>query len=195
MPNVSQLCCPAAVTYLLVWIMQILFSSSFVSVAARWNWCSCCHFQEQRTWSELGSCRVIRCGPTTRLPYTPVRPANREWALSMRDTGNPPPTATVSDVHPDFTHIFSVSDRHWGSEHRRVVGGTCCLHHQGGDDDGGSTYLWNVGRQLLYTAVHPRRQIWTSALHINPLSNFITLNRVIHALITHRYITIVALVV
>jgi hypothetical protein len=29
-------------------------------------------------------------------------------------------------------------------------------------DDGGSTYLWNVGRQLLYTAVHPRRQILTS---------------------------------
>jgi hypothetical protein len=30
--------------------------------------------------------------------------------------------------------------------------GTCCLHHQG----------WNVGRQLFYTAVHPRRQFWTS---------------------------------
>jgi hypothetical protein len=29
-------------------------------------------------------------------------------------------------------------------------------------DDGGSTYLWNVGRQLFYTAVNPRRQIWTS---------------------------------
>jgi hypothetical protein len=28
-------------------------------------------------------------------------------------------------------------------------------------DDGGSTYLWNVGRQLFYTAVHPRRQFWT----------------------------------
>jgi hypothetical protein len=24
--------------------------------------------------------------------------------------------------------------------------------------DGGSTYLWNVGRKLFYTAVHPRRQ-------------------------------------
>jgi len=29
------------------------------------------------------------------------------------------------------------------------------------DDDGSSTYLWNVGRQLFYTAVHPRRQFWT----------------------------------
>jgi hypothetical protein len=29
-------------------------------------------------------------------------------------------------------------------------------------DDGGSTYLWNVGRQLFYTVVHPRRQFWTS---------------------------------
>jgi hypothetical protein len=29
-------------------------------------------------------------------------------------------------------------------------------------DDGGGTHLWNVGRQLFYTAVHPRRQLWTS---------------------------------
>jgi hypothetical protein len=29
--------------------------------------------------------------------------------------------------------------------------GTCRLHHQG-------WVLWNVGRQLFYTAVHPRRQ-------------------------------------
>jgi hypothetical protein len=29
-------------------------------------------------------------------------------------------------------------------------------------DDGGSMHLWNVGRQLFYTAVHPRRQFWTS---------------------------------
>jgi hypothetical protein len=28
-------------------------------------------------------------------------------------------------------------------------------------DDGGSTYLWNVGQQLFYTAVHPRRWFWT----------------------------------
>jgi hypothetical protein len=32
-----------------------------------------------------------------------------------------------------------------------------CLHHQGG-----STHLWNVGRQSFYTAVYPRRQLWTS---------------------------------
>jgi hypothetical protein len=29
-------------------------------------------------------------------------------------------------------------------------------------DDGGSTHLWNVGRQSFYTAVYPRRQLWTS---------------------------------
>jgi hypothetical protein len=43
--------------------------------------------------------------------------------------------------------------------------GTCCFHHQGSSlipDDGGSTYLWNVGRQLFDTALHPRRQFWTS---------------------------------
>jgi hypothetical protein len=28
-------------------------------------------------------------------------------------------------------------------------------------DNGGSMHLWNVGRQLFYTAVHPRRQFWT----------------------------------
>jgi hypothetical protein len=28
-------------------------------------------------------------------------------------------------------------------------------------DDGGSTHLWNVGRQSFYTAVYPRRQLWT----------------------------------
>jgi hypothetical protein len=31
------------------------------------------------------------------------------------------------------------------------------LHH-----DGGSMHLWNVGRQSIYTAVQPRRQLWTS---------------------------------
>jgi hypothetical protein len=33
--------------------------------------------------------------------------------------------------------------------------GAYCLHHQGC-----STYIWNVGRQF-YTAVYPRRQLWT----------------------------------
>jgi hypothetical protein len=37
--------------------------------------------------------------------------------------------------------------------------GSCWLHHNDGE---WSTYLWNVGRQLFYTAVHPRRQTWTS---------------------------------
>jgi hypothetical protein len=32
-------------------------------------------------------------------------------------------------------------------------------------DDGGSMHLWNVGRQLFYTAVHPRRQFWTWSLN------------------------------
>jgi hypothetical protein len=29
-------------------------------------------------------------------------------------------------------------------------------------DDGGSTHLWKVGRQSFYTALQPRRQLWTS---------------------------------
>jgi hypothetical protein len=39
----------------------------------------------------------------------------------------------------------------------RCFRGTYYLHHQGW-----RTYFWNVGRQLFYTAVHPRRQFWTS---------------------------------
>jgi hypothetical protein len=45
------------------------------------------------------------------------------------------------------------------SVQKLLVGDT---HTQAGDlislipDDGGSTYLLNVGRQLFYTAVHPR---------------------------------------
>jgi hypothetical protein len=37
--------------------------------------------------------------------------------------------------------------------------GTCCLHHQWWLR---KHVLWNVRRQLFYTAVHPTRQFWTS---------------------------------
>jgi hypothetical protein len=47
--------------------------------------------------------------------------------------------------------------RVWSSD---LSSGLCCR------DDGGSMYLWNVGRQLFYTAVHPRRQIWTSNINL-----------------------------
>jgi hypothetical protein len=33
--------------------------------------------------------------------------------------------------------------------------------------DGGSTHLWNVGRQLFYTAVYPRKQFWTCQLELS----------------------------
>jgi hypothetical protein len=48
-----------------------------------------------------------------------------------------------------------------------------CLHHQGFPDDVGSTHLWNVGRQSFYTAVQPRRQLWTWVL-CNPGSDCIS---------------------
>jgi hypothetical protein len=38
-------------------------------------------------------------------------------------------------------------------------------------DDGGSTHLWNVGRQSFYTAVYPRRQLWTVKLTTNQWIN------------------------
>jgi hypothetical protein len=33
-------------------------------------------------------------------------------------------------------------------------------------DDGGSTHLWNIGRQSFYTAVYPRRLLWTKLYKI-----------------------------
>jgi hypothetical protein len=36
-------------------------------------------------------------------------------------------------------------------------------------DDGGSTHLWNVGRQSFYTAVQPRRQLWTPNILLGTL--------------------------
>jgi hypothetical protein len=43
---------------------------------------------------------------------------------------------------------------------RVVFRGAYCLHH-----DGGSTHLRNVGRQSFYTAVWPRRQLWTETTY------------------------------
>jgi hypothetical protein len=40
----------------------------------------------------------------------------------------------------------------------------------GGEYDGGSTHLWNVGRQLFYTAVHPRRQFWTRWIPVHAVA-------------------------
>jgi hypothetical protein len=42
--------------------------------------------------------------------------------------------------------------------------GTCCLHRRG----------WNVGRQLSYTAVHPRRHFWTSNNYLIARFKFLT---------------------
>jgi hypothetical protein len=50
-------------------------------------------------------------------------------------------------------------------------------------DDGGSTYLWNVGRQLFYTVVHPRRQFWTLPLCF--IICFRGLGPDCHILVTH----------
>jgi hypothetical protein len=44
-------------------------------------------------------------------------------------------------------------------------------------DDGGSTHLWNVGQQSFYTAVYPRRQLWTSNI---TFFTGLTLNRKIN---------------
>jgi hypothetical protein len=41
-------------------------------------------------------------------------------------------------------------------------------------DDGGSTHLWNVSRQSFYTAVYPRRQLWTTNHSVSVRSSFVT---------------------
>jgi hypothetical protein len=47
-------------------------------------------------------------------------------------------------------------------------------------DDGGSTHLWNVGRQSFYTAVYPRRQLWTFSLLNKYLKSTTQILRVHH---------------
>jgi hypothetical protein len=46
-------------------------------------------------------------------------------------------------------------------KYRRPTFQRYVLTPSSGPDDGSSTHLWNGGRQLFYTAVHLRRQIWT----------------------------------
>jgi hypothetical protein len=55
-----------------------------------------------------------------------------------------------------FFHLVVVTDKHWMCWYISTLG---C---QNTDYQGGSTHLWNVGRQSFYTAVYPRRQLWTS---------------------------------
>jgi hypothetical protein len=59
----------------------------------------------------------------------------------------------------EFDHSNNLSHMKFRFVDRRFRG-TCCHHTR--PDDGVSTYHWNVGRQLFYTAVYPRRQFWTS---------------------------------
>jgi hypothetical protein len=57
-------------------------------------------------------------------------------------------------------------------------------------DDGGSTHLWNVGRQSFYTAVQPRRQLWTELLYVvcvcsTPTFTYIWFTCLVHHLSIH----------
>jgi hypothetical protein len=54
-----------------------------------------------------------------------------------------------------YTELHVSTKKKWSLSHLFTL-------YWNDDDGGGSTYLWNVGRQLFYTTVHPRRQFWTS---------------------------------
>jgi hypothetical protein len=64
----------------------------------------------------------------------------------------------------NYTSPAEAEDFPLASVFRPALGPTQPPVHR--PDDGGSTYLWNVGRQLFNTAVHPRRQIWTECINI-----------------------------
>jgi hypothetical protein len=108
--------------------------------------------------------------------YTAVHPRRQIWtliALMME-------AARISETSIDsyFTRQYIPEDKSdhsspwWWRKHEPLKRrSTIILHGSTSQktnlnthrpDYGGSTYLWNVGRQLFYTAVHPRRQIWTS---------------------------------
>jgi hypothetical protein len=85
--------------------------------------------------------------PLPCVPHTPpISFAEYKlWSSSLCCFIHPPVTSSLLHLNILFSALFS----NIPTRHNRP-------------DDGGSTYLWNVGRQLFYTAVHPRRQIWTS---------------------------------
>jgi hypothetical protein len=68
--------------------------------------------------------------------------------------------------------IFEISSSHGGEYEVQIR------------DDRGSAYLWNVGRQLFYTAAHPRRQIWTRLILFNDKTNTISYTQHIPCQIT-----------
>jgi hypothetical protein len=97
--------------------------------------------------------KAITCGPQTRLTSSKKPACETRWS-SVR-------FQVLAAASMMFRFVF------WGVLPCKIIvdrrfRGTCCLHHQG-PDDGGITYLWNVSRQLIYTAVHPRRQISSSS--------------------------------
>jgi hypothetical protein len=77
------------------------------------------------------------------------------WLIRARSRGSAVRAGEFRIVFWDVLPCKIIVDRRFR--------GTCYLHHQEWVilDDGGSTDLWNVGRQLFYTAVLPRRQFWT----------------------------------
>jgi hypothetical protein len=86
--------------------------------------------------------------PTNRNPFLATQAAWRTYFLPVAVTPGlnmSRPSAKTTNSYRKHTPSYSIM---------------VPFLNTGQGDDGGSTYLWNVGRQLFYAAVHLRRQIW-----------------------------------
>jgi hypothetical protein len=81
------------------------------------------------------------------------------WKLSLRIAGN---TVWIVNKVLQYDVQSSILGYTAVKNDCRPTFQRCVLNPWLIPDDGGSTRLWNVGRQSFYTAVYPRRQLWTS---------------------------------
>jgi hypothetical protein len=132
-------------------------------------------FSRRRVWSsELSSgmyCRVKNCRPTfQRYVLPPSSGMSEPRAKGSRLYMSPVDWVGQSGMRDDRlgTGPMAVG---WAVQSRRKRE----IYIAWEWDVGGSTYLWNVGRQLFYTAVHPRRQFWRIYLSLNmPTQSYCT---------------------
>jgi hypothetical protein len=127
-----------------------------IKFSRRWVWCSelssgiYCR-------DDGGSTHLWNVG--RQLLYTAVHPRRQSSLMEAVRTSE-------TSVDNYFTRQYIPEENHhpWWRQYARLKRrSTIILHGSTSQktiiaDDGGSTDVWNVGRQLFYTAVHPRRQ-------------------------------------
>jgi hypothetical protein len=130
---------------------------------------------------------LTTCQPSTvwcsreRLPAAAAQPVKVRQSCSATDYYYIIIRGTLSYTYKTHTNWKIIRDEWWRRQYVPLKRRSTIILHgstyhktilnyvryvlppsSGMSDDGGSMYLWNVGRQLFYTAVHPRRQFWTS---------------------------------